>query len=410
MRILFVHGTGVRRERHDALFLTIRRGLLDRLPEARADSCYWGDRFGATLGADGASIPRRAGTRGVTGEEAVVGPIDQEAADWLLLLADPLCELRVLAQVGGTDGGIGVPGLRAAGVDVAERLAELPSEPPTTGELAELLRGTALAEYLPRALESIRTAEEFEQAAATAVAPADAADLTTATARALVAALLAAAGAEALCTGTERDRMVDLLTESLGGTARGPGGRPAAFLGRLALRVSTQPALNHLRGSITRNATPALGDILRYQARGGPLREFLWQRITVSPEPTVLLGHSLGGVALVDLLALRCARGEHLAGVRLVVTVGSQAPYLHELGASIGLEPGGSLPEGFPDWLNIYDQQDLLAYLAEPVFPDHPRVTDHEVSSRQPFPTCHSAYWKLPGVYQRIGEAVEAIV
>ncbi|MDH6132294.1 hypothetical protein P3T37_001679 [Kitasatospora sp. MAA4] len=410
MRILFVHGTGVRREQHDALFGTIRDGLA-KLPEAGAGSgyqvepCYWGDEFGATLGADGASIPKLSGTRGVGGE-AAVGPLDQAAADWLLLLTDPLCELRVLAELGDTDGGIGRPGVQAAGAAIAEQLDAYPSSPPADGKLAELLRNTGLTDYFSPALESLRTSEEFTQAAAAATASDAAAELTTATARALVATLLSAAGTEALCTGAERNELVNLMTEGLGGSARLPGARVAAFLGRLALRVSTQPALNHWRGSITRNSTPALGDILRYQARGGPLREFLHRRIASAPGPTVLLGHSLGGVALVDLLALRCAQGEPLAGVELLVTVGSQAPLLYELGASVGLEPGRPLPSAFPLWLNIYDRQDLLAYLAAPVFPGHQHVADHEVSSGQPFPTCHSAYWKLPGVYQRIAKAI----
>ncbi|MEJ8641775.1 hypothetical protein WKI68_10425 [Streptomyces sp. MS1.HAVA.3] len=231
-------------------------------------------------------------------------------------------------------------------------------------------------------------------------------ELATALARSVTAAALAAAGAEADCTGAERDRLVELLTTRLGGDARVPGARAAAVLGRLALRVTTQPLLNARRGSLTVGATPALGDILRYQARGHELREFLHARIAAEPGPTVLIGHSLGGIALVDLLALAAARGEPVPGTRLLVTVGSQAPFLYELGALTALEPGAKLPYGFPRWLNVYDRQDVLAYLAGPVFPGDPRVTDHEVRSRQPFPACHSAYWKQDSLYERIEQAV----
>ena len=45
--------------------------------------------------------------------------------------------------------------------------------------------------------------------------------------------------------------------------------------------------------------------------------------------PVVLLGHSLGGVACVDLLAR-----EELPRVASLITVGSQAPFFYELGAS----------------------------------------------------------------------------
>ncbi|MFF9785151.1 hypothetical protein [Streptomyces nigrescens] len=131
--------------------------------------------------------------------------------------------------------------------------------------------------------------------------------------------------------------------------------------------------------------------------------------ITASSEPTVVIGHSLGGIALVDLCALTAVDGRPLSGAYLLVTVGSQAPFLHELGALTGLQPAAGLPLHFPRWLNIFDRTDLLAYRAQPIFPDDPRVIDHEVSSRQPFPLSHSAYWKLDAVYDRIVEEVEKL-
>ena len=411
MRILFVHGTGVRRERHDALFGNVHDFLLKRLPQAKVSPCYWGDTYGATLGAGGRSVPGLVGTRSVLDDEYLAAsPQDREAAAWMLLLADPLCELRVLAEMGGRDkNSFGVPGVRAAGEAVAEQLQELPQLPPPTDELSALLSTTGLDRHFARALTAVGQSEEFMQACRGAEDEETARETATATARAVVAWMLAADGAEALCTGDERDRLVDLVTGRLGGTARFPGGRVAGMLGRLAMRVTTQPALNHWRGSITQKTTPALGDILRYQARGGPLRDYLMNQISAEPGPSVVIGHSLGGIALVDMLALAADQGKPVSAVELLVTVGSQAPFLHELGALAGLVPGTDLPDKFPTWLNIFDRQDILSYLAEPVFPHDSRVTDHEVSSRQPFPSCHSAYWKLDTVYDRIAEAVKAI-
>lgn len=277
---------------------------------------------------------------------------------------------------------------------------------PDGGEQAALLLGTGLAAGFPAALETVARSAEAARAGARATEQPQARELALALARAVTAAALASAGAEADCTGAERDRLVELLTTRLGGEARVPGARAAAVLGRLAMRVTTQPLLNAWRGSLTVGATPALGDILRYQARGAGLRAFLHERITVEPGPTVLIGHSLGGIALVDLLALGAARGEPVPGVELLVTVGSQAPFLHELGALAGMAPGSGLPYGFPHWLNVYDRQDVLSYLAEPVFPGDPRVSDQEIGSRQPFPACHSAYWKQDSLYERIEQAV----
>ncbi|MFF8263778.1 hypothetical protein [Streptomyces virginiae] len=415
MRFLFVHGTGVRRERHDRLFALVRERLTARFPEAFVDSCYWGDRFGATLGAGGRSVP---GLRPATG--AAPDAVDAETAEWALLLADPLCELRVLAEAGwadagqdpdgpggGDDGAFAMPGVQPAGVRVLALLAGLPPAPTRSGdELGALLHGTGLAAGFPAALTAAADSAEAARAADRATGEPQARELATSLARAVTAGALAAAGADADCTGAERDRLVELLTTRLGGDARVPGARAAAVLGRLAMRVTTQPLLNAWRGSLTAGATPALGDILRYQARGHDLREFLHARIVAAPGPTVLIGHSLGGIALVDLLALAAARGEAVPGTELLVTVGSQAPFLYELGALTALEPGAKLPYGFPRWLNVYDRQDVLSYLAGPVFPGDPRISDHEIGSRQPFPACHSAYWKQDSLYERIEQAV----
>ncbi|MFD6912889.1 hypothetical protein ACFWB2_07940 [Streptomyces virginiae] len=427
MRFLFVHGTGVRRERHDTLFALVRERLTDRFHGAAVESCYWGDRFGATLGAGGRSVPGMRPT-----PQDAPDPVDAETAEWALLLADPLCELRVLAEVGRQPGpgerddghaadaahagedadhddGFAMPGVQAAGPRVLALLEALPPAPPRTGdELGALLHGTGLVAGFAAALDSTADSAEAARAAARATDEPQARELATALARAVTATALATAAVtdEADCTAAERDRLVELLTTRVGGDGRVPGARVAAVLGRLALRVTTQPLLDARRGSLTVGATPVLGDILRYQSRGHELRDFLHTRITADPGPTVLIGHSLGGIALVDLLTLAAARGEAVPGAELLVTVGSQAPFLHELGALAALEPGAKLPYGFPRWLNVYDRHDVLSYLAEPVFPGDARVTDHEIRSRQPFPACHSAYWKQDSLYERIEQAV----
>ncbi|MGH4032883.1 hypothetical protein ACQB60_28565 [Actinomycetota bacterium Odt1-20B] len=404
MRFIFVHGTGVRRKRYDQLATLVASGLTARFPGAELVPCYWGDAHGAKLSAGGASIPGFGGTRGA----AAASPLDQETAEWLLLLADPLCELRVLAESAAEDDdGLRMPGVRVAGEEIADRLAKLPDDLQSS-ELTMLLHSTGIAASYPPALETVAGSEEFAGACGTAFEAPAVRELAATVARSVIAQTLSAAGDEALCTGDERDRLVDLVGASLGGTGRFPGGRVAAVLGTLALRLTTQPALDHWRAPLTTGSVPALGDILRYQVRGWPLRDHLESLITASLKPTVVIGHSLGGIALVDLYALAAIDRKPLPEARLLVTVGSQAPFLHELGALTGLPPTAGLPPGFPRWLNIFDRKDLLAYRAEPVFPGDPRVIDHEVSSRQPFPLSHSAYWKLDAVYDRITEEIEA--
>jgi hypothetical protein len=404
MRFIFVHGTGVRRERFDDLFRWVREGLTEHFQDADVVPYYWGDAFGSTLSAGGASVPGMATTRGA------VDPEEADAAEWLLLLTDPFCELRVLAALGTADDGLRMPGVQSAGERVADSLRKLPRDLTLSSygadELARLLSDAGLIDGYSDALDELTDSDEFRDACTAAQDDVAAAELATAASRAIVALLLAGAGDMVVCTGDERDRMVALLSSRIGGTARGPGLRAAGVLLKLGLRWTPQSVLDRKRGKFTSDSASEVGDILRYQARGGPLRDHLAQLISQSPEPPVMIGHSLGGIALVDTLALAAVRQQPLP-VRLLVTVGSQAPFLHELGALAGLPPSATLPPGFPRWLNIYDRRDLLSYLAEPVFPGDPRVSDHEVHSRQPFPISHSAYWKLGAVYDRIGEALQ---
>jgi len=121
MRFIFVHGTGVRRERFDDLFRWVRKGLAERFQDADVEPCYWGDTFGTTLSAGGASVPGMATTRG-----ALDDPEAADAAEWLLLLTDPLCELRVLAELGTEDDELGMPGVQSAGESVTNSLGKLP--------------------------------------------------------------------------------------------------------------------------------------------------------------------------------------------------------------------------------------------------------------------------------------------
>jgi hypothetical protein len=414
LRVLFVHGTGVRQESFDKTFTLVAQGLRRHLPDADPVPCYWGGDYGVTVTDVPRSVPSGPVTRGGLDGVPAAGPVEQEVALWSLLLADPLCELRVLAAVPSGGEHHGMPGVRSAGEAVARRLADLatqhpePAESGAPGELPALLDSLGLSGRYGPALRLVASAAEFTEACRQARQIVDAREVATATARAVTAVLLGSSDQDTVCTGAERDRLVDLLSGLLGGTARAPGGRATAVLGTLALRMLTQPALNHWRGSLTRGSTAALGDILRYQARGGPLRAHLEDVMAGETGPTVVIGHSLGGIALVDVLAMAAIRQAPLSQVRLLVTVGSQAPFLHECGALTGLPPGAHLPPGFPDWLNVYDRQDLLAFRAEPVFPDDARVTDREVNSRQPFPLSHSSYWKLEALYEHLATAVRS--
>jgi hypothetical protein len=152
---------------------------------------------------------------------------------------------------------------------------------------------------------------------------------------------------------------------------------------------------------------PIAGDILYYQCRGHRIRDLINARIEECGGSVVLLAHSLGGVACVDLL-LDPTRAHILDRVPLLITIGSQAPYFYEIGAlhSLLYEDGSREVKKafakFPKWLNLHNRRDLLSYVGEDLFPGH--VQDREVKSMIPFPQSHGAYFARPQTYAHIQE------
>ena len=120
--------------------------------------------------------------------------------------------------------------------------------------------------------------------------------------------------------------------------------------------------------------------------------------------PILPVGLSLGGVALVDLLA----RWRD-APVDACVTVGSQAPLLYTFDAIPSMRYDEANPPYLPvAWLNVYDTRDFLSYLAEPLFRRSDglaSVVDLRVRSGRDFPKSHGAYWELDPVWEAIATA-----
>jgi hypothetical protein len=389
--VLFVHGTGVREEGYRATVQRITRGLQAVVPGAQVQPCLWGPEVGATLARDGRSIPD---FEGVTPLEA--GP-EARRLLWELLGMDATYELRELAArpstgAGRVDAAVDDwPSMVAALSTDATVLALLPPEVPH--KLWQQAVATVVA--APGLVGAARAARRVDTGVREAAA------------RACVAGLLAALReieAPPL-SDDERDTLVRRVVDQLGGREAG-----AVFdwIGDKLKGAASRWATTKLvrQRDVLSNATyPSAGDILRYQARGAPLRRFIADRIEECPgEEVTVIAHSLGGIACVDLLAMASQ-----PKVKQLVTVGSQAPLLYELGALRALKPGQHLPEDFPRrWVNVYDRHDLLSYLAAPVFGGQAARTilDMEVKSGQPFPDAHSAYWSTkdfwPALLERL--------
>ena len=206
------------------------------------------------------------------------------------------------------------------------------------------------------------------------------------------------------------DEAAPRVADALGGATRDLGAR-AAWLSRQARAIASSVVRSvgtfgaaRYRGRLTEAAALVIGDILLYQTHGLAIRDDIARAVRTHGPGAILLAHSLGGIAAVDLLAQDT---ELYPLIDLFVTVGSQSPFLYEIGALHNLafrEAGDPLPAGFPDWLNFYDLSDFLSYVGQHALLFGMKIKDVQVSSRKPFPDAHGAYFEDPAVWKAIRE------
>lgn len=149
-----------------------------------------------------------------------------------------------------------------------------------------------------------------------------------------------------------------------------------------------------------------LADVIGYQLHRDSIQSVLKMELTraaraAGDRPVLPVALSLGGIALIDLLA-----SWPEAPVEACVTVGSQAPLLYTFNAIPSMPYDEASPPYLPvPWLNIYDSRDFLSFVAEPLFRRSDglaSVVDLRVSSGWDFPKSHSAYWELAPVWDAI--------
>lgn len=152
-----------------------------------------------------------------------------------------------------------------------------------------------------------------------------------------------------------------------------------------------------------------LADVIGYHQHRDSIQAVLREALTAiarvaGHRPILPVGLSLGGVALVDLLAAWPD-----APVEACMTVGSQAPLLYAFDAIPSMPYDEADPPRLPvPWLNIYDTRDFLSFVAEPTFrrtDGLASVVDLRVQSGKDFPKSHSAYWELGPVWDAIATA-----
>jgi hypothetical protein len=168
-----------------------------------------------------------------------------------------------------------------------------------------------------------------------------------------------------------------------------------------------------------------LGDIFVY-LKPGKVRDDIRARIAAAigtaftaaratGEPIVLMGHSLGGVILYDMLSSPAAAG--LPGgfrANVLVTVGSQPGVFQEMGL-FDFKPPNQTPPAPPapiagpldnvdHWINVFDAIDLLGFRAAPIFG---KATDFEFNSRTGLLSSHTTYFKRPQFHARLRQRLK---
>jgi hypothetical protein len=400
---IFVHGSGVRETAHKRVLADISAGLANLSNVVSVKGCCWGDAVGAKLNAGGSSIPKYA----LRGGQAVTSGEDQDVALWRQLYSDPFFEIRVLALGSTVQSGLH-PNELAPGqlLDRAVRSLDFCI-------LSDVLRKAELSSTIDIARDQVVSSQVYKAMLPTVTR--EMAIYLQAISRAIVAQAIREASTASLddpaaaISKELRDDAIAAIRVQLGADEASPVdwivrrllNTGVAMVGT-GLASLTTPLMSWRRGQAMDFASPICADVLLYQSRGKRIRDFINLSLTeVERNPIVAIGHSLGGVALVDLLNMSDLHER----VKLLITIGSQAPYLYEIDALPSLRFGDALPNHFPPWINLYDPRDFVSFCGHAMF--HERIHDFELHSRLPFPQSHGAYFQNANTYAIIRSSIE---
>ena len=379
---LLVHGTGVRLSKFRPAVGVAKKAAAAAGIRAGFVECAWGDPLGVEF--QGLSLPDPPSKERLR-EDA------EDFAHWSWLFDDPLFELDKLT-IHGAFGVLprGLPGRKPEWLALWEKIrAYGPLQ-----ELGLLLERGGLRDLWPAAWAAVAGSElarlAFERSAHELPVA------SKALARAVVAELHVRAVDSGLPGPTRavRDGLVERMLNDWNQVVFAP----SDFFINTFKRAATRSLRRH-RGNLSDAAMLPIGDILLYQARGAEVRDFIRSKVVTAEPPVTIVAHSLGGIACFDMLAL-----PDPPEVARLITVGSQPPLLYELGSLASIKPPRGLPACFPPWLNIYDRNDFLSYVARRLFT---AVVDMEVASNQPFPDSHSAYFGSRAVWEAIRDFSE---
>jgi hypothetical protein len=191
--------------------------------------------------------------------------------------------------------------------------------------------------------------------------------------------------------GSVANHLVGALTSVVGWV--GPSLKPGALLALSRLAAPQRLSLMTSRQFLTPT------DVLFYQRRGAAVRAHIREELAGLDRPIVALGHSLGGIALVDTLFGPDAQAPADHGVGLLVTFGSQSAMLGAIGALDAVNP--TIP-----WTNIWTMYDFVSFRASVLWPG---ATDVGIPMEIGFPDSHGAYYTTPAFFDAVRSAVNDV-
>jgi hypothetical protein len=389
--LLFVHGTGVRSESYALTLEQVESKVAEFDLPCTVETCEWGDVYGIDF--EGLSLP--APPKRTQEEEA-------QAYRWEYLQLDPLFDLRLWCTPAAQP-----PKKMLGAKSVAWEAWEQSVSNYISGydkrvALIELLQHNQIEGFFLPAWNKVTLTGLPKEAFA--AAGDDGAAVSRVFAEAVVAQMMhdaAAAQPPVAISPRIGGKIVTVLLFDWNQAAKGLKDLFLKFFGS-----ATKTIVRPLRAGASRAIAPAIGDILNYQAVGHHIRDLIRKKIDSIPGDLFVLGHSLGGIACFELMveARRGDDADRLSSVKGLITVGSQAPLLYEFDALQTLQKSKPLPVGFPKWLNLYDENDLLSYRADRVFNVR---ADKQVDSMLPPLEAHSAYWKLDQTWNAIADLMK---
>lgn len=384
--LLFVHGTGTREAGYRSTLQRVQEGAANYLPDVTVQGVPWYESR-----TDFPELIERA--LPLAGSRAVREATDPAVTAWRLLAQDPLLELAIIGEAAApAPAGVTIGGVSPA-AQLVQDVSTLSAESKPLGGFTE--------EEFREACRVVGQSTELREAAAR-TAGADVPTLASAASRAVVATLFQAhvddaPGSEprAMLVTAERDTLVGAIFADLVDASRGLGSWLLERIAGLGTGVGRWQ-----RSGLTAAGVGFFSDIFFYEKRGDAIRTQIAEALGHAEPPVVILGHSLGGIAAVDLLS-----SPTTAQIELLVTVGSQAPILFAMNALGTLQPPDQNRVRVAKWLNVFDRNDLISFRASEIFAlDSGIIEDREVSSGEPFPMSHGAYFVNPEFWKVLAE------